>query len=60
MKITIALLIAAAAGFAQPSYSPPNDLPNPYKTIPNWAQLPDGQMVGRLSCPLGISCEIET
>ena len=31
---------------AQPSYSPPNDGPNPYKTVANWAQLPDGRKWG--------------
>lgn len=50
------LLLAAAPGAPSPaapgtyaeSYSPPNetDVPNPYKTIKNWAQLPDGRKWG--------------
>src|SRR5690242_15355476 len=32
---------------AQTSYAPPNEgLPNPYRAIPNWAQLPDGRSWG--------------
>ena len=32
---------------AQPSYPPPNDeLPNPYRTVWNWGQLPDGRQWG--------------
>lgn len=34
---------------AQVSYPPPNDLPNPYRTISNWAQLPDGRKWGATS-----------
>jgi hypothetical protein len=34
---------------AQESYAPPNDLPNPYRTILNWAQLPDGRKWGSTS-----------
>ena len=29
-----------------PSYAPPNDLPNPYRTVLNWAQFPDGRKWG--------------
>lgn len=32
--------------FGQTSYPPPNDLPNPYRTIAGWAQLPDGRKWG--------------
>ncbi len=39
-------LLGAAALYAQPSYPPPNDLPNPYKTVTGWAQLPDGRKWG--------------
>jgi NHL repeat len=43
-----------AAGFAssahgQASYPPPNDLPNPYRMVRNWAQLPDGRKWGSTS-----------
>lgn len=31
---------------AQPSYSPPNNLPNPYTTVSGWTQLPDGRKWG--------------
>jgi sugar lactone lactonase YvrE len=32
---------------AQPSYAPPNGgLPNPYRSFPNWAKLPDGRQWG--------------
>jgi len=31
---------------AQPSYAPPNDLPNPYRTVLNWAHMPDGRKWG--------------
>jgi len=43
----IAVLVAASAA-AQPSYPPPNavDIPNPYRTITGWAQLPDGRKWG--------------
>jgi len=34
---------------AQASYPPSNDLPNPYQTISNWAQLPDGRKWGATS-----------
>jgi len=39
-----ALLPGLAQG--QASYPPPNDLPNPYKTVLNWAQLPDQRKWG--------------
>ena len=34
--------------FGQPSYAPPNtgDVPNPYRTILNWGQLPEGRKWG--------------
>jgi sugar lactone lactonase YvrE len=32
--------------YSQSSYPPPNELPNPYRTIPGWAQLPDGRKWG--------------
>src|SRR3979490_3179832 len=48
-RVQLLLVLAGAtlipAG-AQPSYPPPNDLPNPYRTVLNWAQLPDGRKWG--------------
>ena len=38
--------LTAVAAFGQPSYAPPNDLPNPYTTVRDWAQLPDGRKWG--------------
>src|ERR1700722_14574862 len=29
-----------------PDISPVNDLPNPYRTIRNWAKLPEGRIMG--------------
>jgi hypothetical protein len=34
---------------AQASYPPQNDLPNPYRTVTNWAKLPDGRKWGSTS-----------
>src|ERR1019366_4890 len=44
----VLLLAFAPAVFPQASYAPPNaaDVPNPYKTIAGWAQLPDGRKWG--------------
>jgi sugar lactone lactonase YvrE len=41
-----AILNASGRLYGQPSYPPPNDLPNPYKTVRDWAQLPDGRKWG--------------
>ena len=61
VRIALAIaIIAAAAGFwrnaaqASPadtatSVSPTNDAPNPYKTIANWAKMPDGRKMGSTS-----------
>src|SRR6202049_3057487 len=50
LALTIAILAAYRSnGRAQASYSPPNDLPNPYRTVLNWAQLPDGRKWGSTS-----------
>jgi sugar lactone lactonase YvrE len=43
------LAFSALNARAQESYPPPNDLPNPYRTILNWAQLPDGRKWGSTS-----------
>ena len=42
------IVLVAPAGklLCQPSYPPPNDLPNPYKTVRDWASLPDGRKWG--------------
>jgi streptogramin lyase len=40
------LAAGAAPAYAQASYAPPNTLPNPYKTVMGWAQLPDGRKWG--------------
>ena len=46
--LAVLTLVAACAAAArgQASYAPPNDLPNPYKAISNWAQLPEGRKWG--------------
>jgi hypothetical protein len=50
LAVSLALLaISGARAWGQASYPPPNDLPNPYKTISNWAQLPDGRKWGATS-----------
>jgi hypothetical protein len=50
--LAISLTILATSGVnagAQTSYPPPNDLPNPYRTVTGWAQLPDGRKWGSTS-----------
>lgn len=54
LGFTLALSSAVLAGSgvnarAQASYPPSNDLPNPYRTVSNWAQLPDGRKWGATS-----------
>ena len=47
-----AIVMIAASGVrarAQASSPPRNDLPNPYRTVENWAQLPDGRKWGSTS-----------
>ena len=44
---TIALALVLAA--AQSGPSPTNEAPNPYRTVENWAQLPEGRKWGSLS-----------
>src|ERR1035437_2515651 len=52
VKVTLALAgvamisVLGSKASAQASYAPPNDAPNPYRTIANWAQLPDGRKWG--------------
>jgi len=46
-KTVIVVGTTAASLWAQPSYAPPSDsLPNPYRTVLHWAQLPDGRHWG--------------
>jgi sugar lactone lactonase YvrE len=40
------IALAAAAVHGQPSYAPPNDLPNPYSKGMSFASLPDGRKWG--------------
>jgi sugar lactone lactonase YvrE len=50
LATTIAVLVVSGLGArAQGSYPPPNDLPNPYRTVTGWAQLPDGRKWGSTS-----------
>src|SRR5579862_6650476 len=48
--LSFAMLAAIAAcepkALAQASSAPTNDAPNPYQTVLNWAQLPDGRKWG--------------
>ena len=41
--------VSGLNAWAQASYPPPNDLPNPYRTVLNWAQLPDERKWGSTS-----------
>jgi sugar lactone lactonase YvrE len=45
---TLLISFGSSSLFAQASYPPPSakDVPNPYKTITGWAQLPDGRKWG--------------
>jgi sugar lactone lactonase YvrE len=45
-RLMIAGALAATTVFGQASYAPPNDGPNPYTTVRDWAQLPDGRKWG--------------
>src|SRR5882672_3454233 len=50
MRALILLLVAALPlSAAQSGPSPANDAPNPYRTVENWAQLPEGRKWGSLS-----------
>jgi sugar lactone lactonase YvrE len=61
MRLTRVKLTAAAAlivwgvgasghpARAQSSYAAPNDVPNPYKSVATWAQLPEGRQWGQTS-----------
>ena len=50
LAVRIAILaICGARAWGQTSYAPPNDQPNPFHAVPNWAQLPDGRKWGSTS-----------
>lgn len=52
VKIAVVLaVVVAAAGqvHGQASYAPSNEIPNPYKSIATWAQLPEGRQWGQTS-----------
>jgi streptogramin lyase len=54
MKCTLAvifavILLSGASAYTQSDVQPVNDLPNPYQTIRNWGNLPEGRMWGSLS-----------
>jgi len=51
-ELAVGIAILSLSGVnarAQASYPPPNDLPNPYRTVLHWAQLPDGRKWGSTS-----------
>src|SRR5437762_13868639 len=43
--LTMVAIFAIVYGKAR-AQAPPNDLPNPYRIVPNWAQRPDGSKWG--------------
>ena len=43
------IVFPAIRARAQASYPPPNDLPNPYRLVTNWAHLPDDRKWGSTS-----------
>jgi hypothetical protein len=50
--LAIGIAVFAVSGLgahAQSSYPPQNDLPNPYRTVTGWAQLPDDRKWGSTS-----------
>jgi sugar lactone lactonase YvrE len=54
MKYRLAVIIAVialngASAYTQSDVQPVNDLPNPYQTIRNWGNLPEGRTWGSLS-----------
>src|ERR1700692_3524940 len=47
LAVGVAILaVSSVCAWGQASYPPPNDLPNPYRTVTGWAQLPDGRKWG--------------
>ena len=50
MKLALLVVLAGAqAMLAQSSVAPTNDAPNPYKTVGNFFQLPEGRTWGLIS-----------
>jgi DNA-binding beta-propeller fold protein YncE len=50
MKLALAIVALLAGGsFALAQSAPTNSLPNPYRSIENWGQLPDGRKWGSTS-----------
>ena len=49
MRALLLLVAALQLSAAQSAPSPTNDAPNPYRTVENWAQLPEGRKWGSLS-----------
>lgn len=57
MRLTLAVALIVAAGMAPAqSNAEPNSLPNPYRTIEDWAKLPDGRQWGSTSA-VDIDCD---
>ena len=46
LAFTALATLSASAAFAQASYTPKNDEPNPYQAGASWGQLPDGRKWG--------------
>jgi sugar lactone lactonase YvrE len=42
VTLPVAVLLIAGTAYSQPDIAPLNDLPNPYRTVRNWGQLPPG------------------
>jgi 6-bladed beta-propeller len=49
LALAVIFVGAAKRANAQASYAPPNDAPNPYQAVANWAQLPEGRQWGQTS-----------
>jgi DNA-binding beta-propeller fold protein YncE len=47
--LLVALLATAASTAFDQAVAPTNSLPNPYRSVENWAQLPDGRIWGSTS-----------
>jgi sugar lactone lactonase YvrE len=48
-SVLVAAALAAVPAAAQPSTTPTNDHPNPYRTVEGWAKLPAGRAWGSTS-----------
>ena len=49
MLLRFTLAAVSVAGFAVAQSPGPNSYPNPYRTVENWAQMPEGRTWGSLS-----------